>query len=83
MNRIYKKRSLKRLKLNFDYRFVFPWIWRAEPKQMKKKTFAVIRNMVVVKCVKADQLLQGDIVVLTPHNPFVPEDCLLIDEVEG
>lgn len=60
-----------------------PKIRRVEPKQMRKKTFAVVRNMVVLKCVRADQLLQGDVIVLTPVNPFVPEDCLLLDEVEG
>lgn len=60
--------------------WMFNEFWFTGPKSMQGKEFTVIREGATKKGLKANQLVCGDILVVTPSNPFVPEDCISISK---
>lgn len=54
--------------------WVFNELWYTGNKRMQDITFTVIRNGLVKRNLVKEELVCGDLLVISTHNPYVPED---------
>lgn len=60
--------------------WTFAELWYTGNRRLSENPYRVLRNGTIDYSVNKSELVCGDILIITPNNPYVPENCIILSE---